>query len=217
MADVKNYVYISDTKVDLFYEQIASSDKQKLSYEYGVDLKIVKALVKTEKEKNLTRIDKLNRVIQFLNGSNKLGRMPNPLEYVAGTMDLKWGSLGDEAVAFMGRASRNFIFLAGSLNHVVGAANAPKGKVFPSHLPFMLDIIYAYERDHIDPIPTNLAVRSGLEQSDLEWAMSVIQSFKGPFQKFFLAKTHLYGAANEGGDGDLYVLMGSPFYVAVSE
>jgi hypothetical protein len=39
---VRNYVYISDTKIDLFYDQIASSDIEKTGAEYGIDVKILK-------------------------------------------------------------------------------------------------------------------------------------------------------------------------------
>ncbi|HYL11736.1 MAG TPA: hypothetical protein VEV41_01785 [Terriglobales bacterium] len=45
---VKNYVYISDVKIDLFCDQTASSDIEKTGAEYGVDVKILKWVGKRE-------------------------------------------------------------------------------------------------------------------------------------------------------------------------
>ena len=40
MSEPKTYVYISDTKVNMFYEQLESSDVAKVGVEYGVDVKL---------------------------------------------------------------------------------------------------------------------------------------------------------------------------------
>ena len=78
---VKSYVYISDTKINMFYDQIASSDVEKTGAEYGVDVKFLKWVGKRETEKIVTQMQKLERVVEFINKSKKIGTVDEPSTY----------------------------------------------------------------------------------------------------------------------------------------
>ena len=127
MIEPKVYVYISETKVNMFYEQLESSDVRKVGAEYGVDVKLFKWTGHRDRERIVTKQDKLKRVTEFLLKSRELGTLANPLRYFSGTLEMNWGSLAGEAVLFAGSTAKEIVLLIGSLNHVVGAAGAPQG------------------------------------------------------------------------------------------
>src|SRR6266852_2678609 len=90
MSQLKTYLYISRTKVDMWYDQIASSTDAS-GAEYGVDLKFLKWIGKREaKEPGL--ITKVQRIEETVRRSNKVGQFPNFLEFVAGAVEMRWGT-----------------------------------------------------------------------------------------------------------------------------
>ena len=63
-GDLKYYLYISNSKLEMLYQQVASSDKTKKSLEWSVDLKAVKLTHKMETEDEPGTNDKLRVVLR---------------------------------------------------------------------------------------------------------------------------------------------------------
>ena len=113
MIEPKVYVYISETKVNMFYEQLESSDVRKVGAEYGVDVKLFKWTGHRDRERIVTKQDKLKQVTEFLLKSRELGTLANPLRYFSGTLEMNWGSLAGEAVLFAGATAKEIVLLIG--------------------------------------------------------------------------------------------------------
>jgi hypothetical protein len=208
---VRNYVYISDTKIDLFYDQIASPDIEKTGAEYGVDLKILKWVGKRETEKVVTRMTKLERVVEFIEGSNKVGTVDAPSTYFAGALDMRWGSLFGDMALFVGETSQTGVALGGSVKHIIGESS---GGIPPSSaLPAIFSVFKKHTDAEIlhDDRYSKMATTS--PQDDLRYAWQVAASFRAPTQRLeFLARNYLFGPVAEKN-----TLLGTPFYVALAD
>jgi hypothetical protein len=94
-SELKYYLYISNSKLEMLYQQVASSGKGKKSVEWGVDLKAVKFIRKGEAEDKPDRDDKLKLVLQALDDAELVGTIEEPKEYVKGILPMRWGLLRD--------------------------------------------------------------------------------------------------------------------------
>ncbi len=216
MVDAKDYIYISEAKVDLLYEQIESPDTQKTGAEYGVDVKLFKWMGKRESEKVITKVTKLNRVVEFITKSKKVGTIDEPATYFRGTLRMNWGPLEDELIFFTGQSSETLVALAGSSKHLIGGTVIPHTSLSDSLLPVMYEVFRKYTAKEINP-PDYFGPDHRPVLGDKENSLAVIQSvarlFEGASQKVeFLAKNHLFGSS-QGAN----VVLGTPFYVAVTE
>jgi len=213
MSSVKTYLYISDAKINMFYEQLASSDVHKIGAEYGVDVKLFKWVGHRETETLITQQAKLQRVLEFLRTSKEVGIPSHPLRYFSGALTMSWGvPVGNSpltAVIFTSVTANDVILLAGSISHIVGHP-----KVFTEFLsPSYLAGLYEVFRDNIDSSSLNAPVQDANQQ--LFWeVVALARKFNGVRQNVeFVAKTHMYGTF-EGGSSSMNVLIGSPIYVA---
>ena len=208
---VKNYVYISDTKIDMFYDQIASSDVEKTGAEYGLDIKILKWVGKRETEKVITRMTKLERVVDFIQSSRKIGTVDAPLTYFAGALNMRWGSLFGDMALFVGETSQTGVALGGSVRHIIGESAG--GLPGTSGLP----AIFSVFKKHTDAEILHYDRYSGVETStperDLRYAWEVAANFQAPTQRLeFVARNYLFGPV-----ADKNILIGTPFYVALAD
>ena len=206
---VKNYVYISDTKINMFYEQIASSNVEKTGAEYGIDVKVLKWVGKRETEKVVTQMQKLERVVEFIHHSKKLGAVDEPSRYFSGTLDMRWGSLDGQMALFVGSTAQTGVVLGGSVKHIIGESS--QAGAASSLLP----AIFTVFKKHTDAEVTHTSEYPELPaagpERDLEDAWNVANAFMAPSQKLeFLAKNYLFGPVY-----GRKVVLGTPFYVAL--
>src|SRR4051812_12948742 len=93
LSDLKYFLYISSTKLDMLYQQVAATGSNKRSFEWGFNLKAVTFSRKKEAEEELDTNEKLKAVIQELEAAELVGTVDEPKEYVKGTLPMKWGLL----------------------------------------------------------------------------------------------------------------------------
>ena len=135
---MRYYLYVSDTKIDMMYAQIPHDTRHQTSVEFGVDLKLIKASRKTEKEIEENRFTRLDAIVDYLEMSGSIGSLDEPKEYVRAVMPMKfapWGHRGnvkhhgfgspanlDESafVCFAGRTDDRIVVLWGSWKHILG-------------------------------------------------------------------------------------------------
>lgn len=209
--EVKNYVYVSDTKINMIYDQIASPDVEKTGAEYGLDVKILKWVGKRETEKVVTQMKKLERVVEFIKNSKTVGTVDEPSTYFFGTLEMRWGSLNGEMALFVGETSRTGVALGGSVKHIIG--QSADTSAASSVLPAIFTVFKKHtdaELAHTYPHPDLLPLAP---ENELRYAWDVAANFRAPAQKLeFLARNYLCGRI-----GDKNVLIGTPFYVALAD
>ncbi len=122
MNEVKYYIYISDTKVDMLFAQIPQSQLSRLAVELEIDLQLFRTTLKEkERQDEATRYSKLEVVLNYLRKHHRIGAVESSYRYFAGELDMRWGEFPDTGfVYFTGRNDDAILGLGGSLKHVIG-------------------------------------------------------------------------------------------------
>jgi hypothetical protein len=191
---MRYYLYISDSKVDMLLQQVASA--------FAVP----------------DRVARLERVVRHLDNFGDVGSIQDPGHYVRGRLPMRWGP-PDPArtswVYFGGSTDRTVVGLGGATGHVIGAsapAAAELGEVFaPSSLPGLLAGLAAALTVDGNAMPSNALASVYLANRQLRGAEQNVE---------FLAKRLLHGPSPypelDANDG-MTVLLGSPLFVALAD
>lgn len=143
------YLYVSDTKLDMLFEQIDQSTLKRISAEVKVDLKLASVTLKRADNPAPARAAKLRVVERFIDRHHQVGTIDDPgNEYFRGRMQMAWGWLRtppvDDIVFFQGWQGHHTVVLAGSSRHVLGWAATEEEtrwcrSSFPDHILWALD------------------------------------------------------------------------------
>jgi Family of unknown function (DUF7019) len=127
-SPLRYFLYVSDSKLDMLFEQIDPALRRRISAEVKVDLKIASVTLR-QAEHSTARIAKLRVVERYIDGHHEVGTVAAPgRDFFRGRMDMQWGWLarGDHpddrlpVVFFRGHQDHDFVALAGSRRHVIG-------------------------------------------------------------------------------------------------
>jgi hypothetical protein len=154
---------------------------------------------------------KLERVVEFIQSSNKIGTVDAPSTYFAGTLSMKWGSLFGDMALFVGETPQTGIALGGSVKHMIGESS---GAVPPtSALPAIFSVFKKHTDAELGLSDRRVGVKPTTPEEDLKDAWEVATQFRAPAQNLtFLARNYLFGPV-----GDKNILIGTPFYVALGD
>lgn len=218
------YLYISDSKVDLLWDQIEPGTAGRRATEWSAALPGV-GLRRSVENAGPVRTARLERVLRYLDKYGDMGTVDDPGQFFRGMLPMQWGpvttSSGRGLVYFGGRTDRVIVGLGGSSRHVIGAAAAAdeERQLAGSQLPRLLDGL-APEQTR----PKAAVADDPLEQLDhqdrlaLELVHQANAQLRGPAQNLeFVAKRLLVGPSpypDRDGRDDMTVLLGSPLYVA---
>jgi len=226
VKDFKYYLYISDAKVDMLYDQVPRAKSHHTSIEWKVDLKILSAVRKAESEQRDTRDTRLRSIIAALEESETIGTVDQPREYFRGKLRMRWGMYQDSGrpedaaplVYFGGRTRKTIFGLGGSSRHVLGfqGANSTGSR---SSTPYL--VARLLEGLDIDPRGWD-SFRDGepaTEDDVMVAVASATYTLKQPDQELeFVAKTLLKGNVRHGiytDDRRVNCVLGTPLYVAM--
>lgn len=212
MDELKYYLYVSDSKLAMLFDQMPVKMRSRLAAELKIDLKFISAtLKKGEPQEN--RFSKLKLLVKYINDNAAVGSIDYPGEYFAGRLQMRWGIWGEDwslpeerIVYFTGRSPRTAVGLGGSPHHLIGSC--PNQPVLDSMggKSNLLRILSALSQD-----PEFSSGRyGGCEEGRAASAiMYSLEKMPGPAQSLeFLAKTLI----SERG-----VILGTPVYVALAE
>jgi len=217
---LRDYLYISDTKVDMLLPQIDRSFDAQRTTEAGADLKFVNTRRTKVSSAGQNRILRVERVVRGLEKGGHVGTVEAPGKYFRGRLPVRWGPLADggrddsSAVFFGGRDGRTVVGLGGSATHVIGSpADSGNAPLFsPSLLPALVMALRRYADIETDG-PDGASPEDGTALRAVLYAMGLLE---GPAQVIeFVAKKLLHGPSPEPGTPDDRVLLGSPLYVAL--
>lgn len=155
---LRYFLYVSDAKLDMLFEQIDPRLRRRISAELKVDLKLA-SLTMRQAEHSAGRMAKLRLVERYLDAYHQVGSLAEPgPEFFRGRLDMQWGWLArgkhpDDSlpvVFFRGRQDEHFLALAGSRSHVLGQdpTAAPGNAVFGySSAPSIVAAVRAHVSD----------------------------------------------------------------------
>jgi hypothetical protein len=235
MAVLKTYVYISETKVKMLYDQIEEQERS-TSKEVGIDIKFFKAGIKTDVAPRTTLISKLNRVMDVLTDGAQIGSLQQPKQYVSGAMKMKWGTTGYDMALFVGKVAGTIVLLGGSEVHLIGESGVPEGSLeaprarptsaMPPIFRHMRELAKTLKAQEGAGSRTTSASSSGgalgsvesveERQELIENSLLVADKFRAPTQALeFVARQYVLGKSEAA--PRTKVLIGSPIYVALAE
>src|SRR4029453_17016880 len=114
--------YVSDAKVDQYFERIPPGLLKGITAELKIDLKLVQLTVKPEARES-SRYARLEVVKKYLEKHEKIGTIQDPKPWFRGTAALAQARVGNDeraVIVFAGRSDGTLLGLTGSLRHVIG-------------------------------------------------------------------------------------------------
>lgn len=227
---IKYFIYISDAKLDMIFDQIPKKLRNELAAKLKVDLKFFSASV-TQQPPEKTRIHKLKLVTRFIRDTEHVGTVDAPDAFFFGKMPMRWGpyptgfreysKLG--LVLFGATTHSTVLALGGSEKHVIGGpGDSPTNS--GSSTPYLLRALIEGLGISYDEIPhaARDVRRFTLETVTFGSILVAVENMKGlPQQVSFLARkllsTRDFPGVKE--EGHLYaeILLGTPIYVALED
>jgi hypothetical protein len=189
---VRYYLYISDSKLDMLFEQIDRGVLKRISGELKVDLHLASLTLRGTEGLGTTRMAKLRVVERFIDKHRKVGTIQEPgLEFFRGKMNMHWGiPIPGRGVWFQGNdyERSQCVGLGGSSNHVLGTQSPTVDSdrvMSASALPEITNMLEHQE------FLTKPSLQQTEEAGDLPW----------------LWRNGLLQWRNETGDGSFYGLI----------
>ena len=233
---IRYYVYVSDSKVDMLFDQIPSRLQKRLSAELKLSLKVVSLSLKDNPRPD-TRYSKLAVVREFILRELPVGTVDEPDDYFRGELDMHWDTWAQEPglVYFSGMTPTTAVGLGGSAAHIVGGAPVP-GTSTPSssarmHITRALSDAGREQSAevpsaaHVEPVrypdqPPEIAIDESMYVANM--VVSALRLQQGPEERLeFLARRLVdaptarpYAEDQPGRQGRARGLLGSPIYVA---
>lgn len=194
---MKYYVYISDTKIEMFYSQLANSEGQDSESSLGVDLKVFKAEVKKSRKTPNTKYTKLEAILKELEDSDLIGEVSSNKPYIKGDLEMTWASFGElnSPITFWGYLSEEIALgLAGSRHHVLGAQ--PQGMASSRSDTAAIASWFLQQLGDVPPKDQSEAMRLfrqypvSLSDKDVtDYTFCAVYDIRGPKNRFeFIAK-----------------------------
>jgi hypothetical protein len=122
--------YISDAKVDQYFDRIPPRLLERITAELKIDLKLVQITLKPE-SREPSRYARLAVVKKYLEEHEDVGTVQDPRSWFRGTTSLAQARAGRDAgavVVFAGRSRATLLGLTGSLRHVIGDVSGAIGQ-----------------------------------------------------------------------------------------
>jgi hypothetical protein len=121
---LRYYLYISDTKLDMLFEQVDQPTRRRISKEIRVDLKLASFTFREPEDSMPSRLAKLRIVEQYIGTYHNVGNVAEPgSQFFRGQLDMQWGRIGDEKGVWFQSIdfdTGQFVALGGSRYHILG-------------------------------------------------------------------------------------------------
>lgn len=216
---MKYYTYVSQTKVDMLYDQIPAWNRERISKELKIDLKLISVTLSNASNTD-SLFSKLEIVSKYIEKSDQVGTVDTPNSFFLGQMPLRWGPLSighHKFVYFSGVTDKTFLGLSGSIKHVIGNPGTSKttdlmsdieisDSSAPKIITSLATVLEAEDQDNL-PLKRKPSYEIYLVEQ-------MAKKMEGSLQNCtFLARNLMSGKRLDGKQ----VLLGSPIYVALAQ
>ncbi len=236
---LRNYLYVSDTKLDMFFEQIDPAIQRRMSAELSLDLTIASVAIRTAEQPAATRMAKLAVVERYIDTHHHVGTPGLPgREFFRGRMPMHWGALHgeellerypqrpDEAAVdlliFRGFDGEDgsMVLLSGSPGHLTHKSRPEQAVIGLSSFADLNMVLEVAQQEGNLPLSLGQATSEALDagaRCRIQGAQQYLQFLAVPFgDTFFRLPTpvgHL-GPQDSDVSPENHGVIGSPIYVA---
>ncbi|MER5829863.1 SAVMC3_10250 family protein [Streptomyces sp. NPDC002130] len=142
---LRHFLYVSDTKLDMLFDQIEPALLRRISAEARIDLRLASVTLHQAEAPQATRMAKLQLIERYIDTYHQVGTSAEPgHDYFRGCMPMQWGWLshgfypdsptgGLDTVFFRGEDNAHLVILAGSRRHVLGEQPAAENTALLAH------------------------------------------------------------------------------------
>ena len=202
------YKYISDSKIDMLFNQIPDKDIDELSEGLEFDFKILKYKMDAKKvNQKASREYKTQVVENFINTKliDEVGSIDQPKKWIRGKLNMRWG-IESQGVWFCVKKGRHILFLGGSEKHLIGRNSEDSYHVsdFPEILNMIVNKTTEKEDSVFDPDNLSFGLGAIVDFSEGNWG--------GIDQEFDFLARNLFGPINTS-NGVHSITIGSPIFV----
>ncbi|MFD3584517.1 DUF7019 family protein [Streptomyces sp. NPDC058683] len=223
VTGVRYYLYVSEAKLDMLFEQIPQKLLSRLATEAKVDLKVVSVAVQKAARAEPGTYGRLDVVERYLEREYDIGWMTEPTSWFRGDLGLRIAGYGSATgpVFMTGQEGRTVVALIGSAHHLVGHRVQAEGiPVGHSMLPSLFRLLRETPEDWPRREPTAVSGRD-YPANDRE-ALRQVLDFSAHLTEpatycEFLARRLLRGTATDENGQEWEVVIGTPLYVAMAE
>ncbi|MFI8992673.1 DUF7019 family protein [Streptomyces sp. NPDC053542] len=218
---MRYYLYLSDAKLDMLFEQIPRKLLPRLVTEAKVDLKVVSFSVQRP-QTELSRYDRLEIVEAYLEREYDVGWMTEPAFWFRGESGLRVSGADGAGgpVLMTGTDSDPVVVLIGSAHHVMGGEQpSPElGRVGHSWLPSLHRLLENSRPGPRSMETPSLDTRSLDDRGTLRDSLAFAQQATGPaIWCEFLARQLMRGTVTGEEGRTREVVIGTPLYVAMCD
>ena len=243
----KYYMYISDAKLSMFYNQIPKGPLKSIAAELNINLSIFGSGIMLQLKKiqpEEVRYARVKLISKYIEKYLDVGSVDTPGNYFIGTLEMAWGVVTRqksndpeiEIAVFRGETEKTRVVLTGSPRHLLG--NEQVGEVAPvfkrlgsqSTVGWNL-LVTALQEDHTTALDQRIDLadklipppneKSPLQSSfDLSWKVenNTESQLGWPKQRVeFLARTLAQGPPTSPTEKHSLLLLGTPIYIALSD
>ncbi len=225
--DIKYYLYVSESKVEMLYSQIPRAFLSGLSGELKVSLGVVSTTLKQGPDID-SKFSKVAALARYLEEQGAVGTLEEPKDYFRGTLPMNWGPYNEEygkpspLVYFGGTTTETVVGLGGSAKHVIGSTGSSHAHSH-SATPVMIACLYegigmpllqsdqkqlaAMQKHFGKDDRRNVAMAVDLATSQMRGAPQNVE---------FVARKLAYFKKGEhqAWQKDMNIVLGTPLYVA---
>ncbi len=209
---MRYFTYISDSKLEMLFDQIPPKILSRIVAELKIDLKVV-SLSLRQQETQATRFGKLEVVEKFLEHDQIITGPTEPGVWFHGGMPLRAGVVGgmqrSGLAYFAGRSDDTLVALIGSSKHLLGRVEAPEISVSYSTTPALVDVL-GEEQEPGGSIGRHLSDEDRILYEIKDFTHN-LRGLREPHE--FLARRLMVGQTVDE-RGPLQVVLGTPLYVA---
>jgi hypothetical protein len=208
---MRYYLYVSQAKLDMLFDQIPQKVMPRLVTEAKLDLKVVGVSLQRPGGE-LTRYHRLDIVEEYLAQEYDIGWMTEPSFWFRGDLGLRISVARDDGgpMLMAGTDGDLVVALIGSAHHVIGQEHTAQDLRLRggSWLPALRTLLKHGTRD-----PHALD-----DQDTFRDTLSFVRTVGGPATWCeFLARQLLRGTVTDHDGRQLEIVIGTPLYVAMSE
>jgi hypothetical protein len=218
-TNIKYYVYLSSTKIDMLFQQIPKDMRSKIEKELEIDLKLIKMSF-AEKQLDDNLYSRLSIVTDYLEKYVGVGDVSSPTEYFKGSLFMHWAEIASGVIFWGAKLNNTAIGLGGSMSNVLGYTSTGV-QIGHSHTPWLVALLSQEIESIIAPGFKALSQGAGHPIVDEEIERRIIHStqdwaedlYLNSYQKCeFIAKKLRFTTYHQH-----KVLLGTPIYVAITE
>jgi hypothetical protein len=228
-SQLKYYIYVSRTKVDMLYAQIPLEERRDLAAKLNLDLSEPAISVGPSAVVDEALLAKTNLVVELLVEKGLVGTVDRPKAYFGGQHVLRWGLYGgglygddvDKFVYFGAEVENTIIGLGGSRRHVVGqvgASNPHSHSATPALCTILAQELGMELSESTESWLQGMQPRRGRDLNRLALRAVALASSQmdGPIQRIeFVARKLLDGSCSHNDGSNRLVVLGSPIYAAL--